>query len=45
MLKVIELFSGIGAQRQALKDANIEHEIIGISEIDIVIPYLVLYNI
>ena len=34
MLKVIELFSGIGAQRQALKDANIEHEIIGISEID-----------
>lgn len=33
-LKVIELFAGIGAQRQALKDANIEHEIVAISEID-----------
>ncbi len=34
MIKVIELFSGIGAQRQALKDANIEHEVVAISEID-----------
>lgn len=33
-LKVIELFAGIGAQRQALKEANIEHEIVAISEID-----------
>jgi len=34
MIKVIELFSGVGAQRQALKDANIEHEVVAISEID-----------
>ncbi len=34
MLKVIELFAGIGAQREALKEAGIEHKIIGISEID-----------
>lgn len=33
-LKVIELFAGVGAQRQALKEANIEHEIVAISEID-----------
>lgn len=34
MLKVIELFSGIGAQAEALKEANIEHEIVAISDID-----------
>lgn len=34
MLKVIELFAGIGAQAQALKEANIDHEIVAISEID-----------
>lgn len=34
MLKVIELFAGIGAQAQALKESGIEHEIVGISEID-----------
>ena len=34
MLKVIELFSGIGSQTQALKDEQIEHEVIAISEID-----------
>ena len=34
MLKVIELFAGIGAQREALKEVGIEHEIVGISEID-----------
>lgn len=34
MLKVIELFSGIGAQRKALENINIPHEIIGVSEID-----------
>ncbi len=33
-LKVIELFSGIGAQTQALKNLGIEHEVIGVSEID-----------
>lgn len=34
MLKVIELFAGIGAQRKALQKAKIEHEAIAISEID-----------
>ena len=34
MLKVIELFAGIGAQRKALQKAGIEHEVIAISEID-----------
>lgn len=34
MLRVIELFAGIGAQAQALKEANIDHEIVAISEID-----------
>lgn len=33
-LKLIELFSGIGSQTQALKDLGIEHEVVGISEID-----------
>lgn len=33
-IKVVELFAGIGAQRQALKNAGINHEIIAISEID-----------
>jgi len=34
MIKVIELFAGIGAQRQALKEAKIDHEVVAISEID-----------
>ena len=34
MLKAIELFAGIGAFRQALKNQNIDHEIIAFSEID-----------
>ncbi len=34
MIKVIELFAGIGAQCQALKEAGVEHEVIAISEID-----------
>ena len=34
MLKVIELFAGVGAQRQGLKEANIDHEVVAISEID-----------
>lgn len=33
-LKVIELFAGIGAQRKALKEACIEHEVVAISEVD-----------
>lgn len=34
MLKVNELFSGIGAFRKALMNLNIPHEVVGISEID-----------
>ena len=34
MIKVIELFAGIGSQRQALKNLGIEHEVVAISEID-----------
>lgn len=34
MLKVIELFAGVGAQAEALKRAKIKHEVIAISEID-----------
>ena len=34
MLKVIELFAGIGSQTQALKNICVYHEVIGISEID-----------
>ena len=34
MMKVIELFAGIGAQRKGLKEAGIEHEVVAISEID-----------
>lgn len=33
-LKVVELFSGIGAQRMALTRAGIPHEVVGISEVD-----------
>jgi len=32
MIKVIELFAGIGSQTQALKNQKIPHEIVGISE-------------
>lgn len=32
-LKIIELFSGIGAQRKALSRINIPHEVVGVSEI------------
>ena len=34
MIKVIELFSGIGAFRKALIRQEIKHEVVGISEID-----------
>ncbi|WCG06111.1 DNA cytosine methyltransferase (plasmid) [Vagococcus lutrae] len=34
MLKVFEAFAGYGSQRTALKNLNIEHEVVGISEID-----------
>jgi DNA (cytosine-5)-methyltransferase 1 len=34
MLKVVELFSGIGSQTQALKNLGIKHRVIATSEID-----------
>ncbi|MGL4672695.1 DNA (cytosine-5-)-methyltransferase [Cetobacterium sp.] len=34
MFKVIELFAGVGAQTQALKNIGVEHEVVGIVEID-----------
>lgn len=34
MIKLVELFAGIGSQTQALKNLGIEHEVVGISEID-----------
>lgn len=34
MIKVIELFAGIGAFRAALERLNIDHEVVAISEID-----------
>ena len=34
MLKVIELFSGIGSQTQALKNIGIEHEVIAVADND-----------
>ena len=33
-LKVIELFAGIGSPRKALKNLNIDHEVVAFSEID-----------
>ena len=35
MLKVIELFSGIGSQAEALKRTGVEHEVVATSDIDI----------
>lgn len=34
MLRVFEAFSGVGAQRMALRNLGVEHEVVGISEID-----------
>ena len=33
-ITVNELFSGIGAQRKALENIGVEHEVVGISDID-----------
>ena len=45
-LKVIELFAGIGSPRKALKNLNIDHEIVAFSEIDkyAEISYRAIYN-
>lgn len=47
MLKVIEAFSGIGAQKQALEKANIEHEIVNTIEWDInaIYAYDIMHHI
>ena len=34
MLKVIELFAGVGSQTQALKNIGVEHEVVAIAEFD-----------
>ncbi len=34
MLRVIELFAGLGSQTQALKNIGVEHDVVAISEID-----------
>ena len=34
MLRVIELFAGIGSQTQALKNIGVEHEVVCISDND-----------
>ena len=34
MIKVFEAFSGIGTQRMALRNLEIEHEVVAIAEID-----------
>lgn len=34
MIKVFEVFSGIGTQRMALRNLGIEHEVVAIAEID-----------
>lgn len=46
MLKVFEVFSGIGSQRQALENKNIPHEIVATSDWDIsaIYAYDILHN-
>lgn len=34
MLRVFEAFAGYGSQRMALRNLNIPHEVVGISEIE-----------
>ena len=38
MLKVVELFAGVGTQRMALKRLGVQHDVVAISEID---PYAI----
>lgn len=46
MIKVFEAFSGYGSQRLALKNINISHEVVGISEIDedVILSYAALHE-
>lgn len=47
MLRVVEAFSGIGAQKEALEKANIEHEILQTIEWDInaIYAYDIMHNL
>ena len=46
MLKIIEAFAGVGSQKMALRNIGIEHESVGIFEIDIdaIISYGVIHH-
>ena len=46
MLRVIETFSGIGSQSQALKNIGVEHEVVAIAEWDIhaIFAYDIMHN-
>lgn len=46
MIRVFEAFAGYGSQRIALKNANIPHEVVGISEIegDVLLSYAAIHN-
>lgn len=46
MLKVFEAFAGYGSQRLALAEANIPHEVVGISEIegDVLLSYAAIHE-
>lgn len=46
MLKVFEAFAGYGSQRLALKNCNIPHEVVGISEVDgdVILSYAAIHS-
>ena len=46
MLRMIETFSGIGSQTQALKNIGLDHEVVAISEWDVnaMYAYDILHN-
>jgi len=46
MLRVFEAFAGYGSQRMALKNLAIEHEVVGISEIDgdVILSYAAIHT-
>ncbi len=46
MLRVFEAFAGYGSQRMALKNCNIPHEVVGISEVegDVILSYAAIHE-
>ena len=46
MIRVFEAFAGYGSQRMALKNAQIPHEVVGISEIDgdVILSYAAIHE-